>query len=99
MTPSNHYPVQCYRCGGDFDALAARWCNCGREVRSLVCPRCRNCFCSAPAPYRRQLWARAPRSLRESPQRFRQVMHLPEPGGEIADEVHWPTALVIDDDE
>ena len=36
MTPSNHYPVQCYRCGGDFDALAARWCNCGREVRSFV---------------------------------------------------------------
>jgi len=97
MTPSDRYEIQCNCCGAEFDALAARWCNCGREIRSLVCTRCNNCFCSAPAPYRRRFWERAPRALRESPQRFRQVMLMSGPEGEATDE--RPTVLVIDDDE
>ena len=59
------YKVPCATCGETFDAAKAEWCaDLGRD-RTLVCERCGNCFCGAPAPYRQRFWMEAPPVLFE----------------------------------
>lgn len=39
------YIVSCFNCRSLFDGAAANWCDCPREQRALVCPRCLRCYC------------------------------------------------------
>ena len=95
MTEQAVYKVTCFHCKRSYDALQASECDCLHHPRSLRCPHCSACFCSAPSSYKTDFWANAPRelwSLRKS---------LPEsrPGENAsADTVTRPLVLFADDD-
>jgi len=86
----------CFHCYAKFNETKPQWCDCARPLRTLVCPACRLCFCTAPLPYKREFWAAAPRSLRETPERFG-LGRAPAPR-ETTD-LSAPVVLVVDDDE
>jgi CheY-like chemotaxis protein len=88
------YQLKCHKCGSKFEGTAAQWCRCDSATASLVCDQCGDCFCSAPAPYRAAAWVRAPRDLRESPERFRLQHTSPPPVTS-----RHPVVLIVDDDE
>ena len=84
--------IRCHTCLKPIELQNVAWCSCEGATRSVVCPSCRRCFCSAPLPYKRRFWAAAPRHIREHSERFR--AHMPdmrEHGGAFV--------LVVDDDE
>lgn len=89
------YQVTCFHCKRSFDALQAFECDCLHHPRSLRCPHCSACFCTATAKYKTDFWANAPLelwSLRRS---------LPEsrPGdNEPAKGIVRPLVLFADDD-
>lgn len=91
--------VGCHNCEKKFDLLAARWCGCDGTPRTLTCPHCLQCFCRAGARYRERLWTSAPKSLRESTNRFRLG------DGDAARPSAFPAAmlvprvLIVDDEE
>jgi two-component system, OmpR family, alkaline phosphatase synthesis response regulator PhoP len=95
---SGRYEVACHRCQGAFDALQAAWCSCLVTERSLVCPKCRACFCQAPAPYKNGFWSRAPRSLWDRKFAEHRSDFVPQPNPEPADVVR-PLVLVVDDEK
>jgi CheY-like chemotaxis protein len=43
--------------------MQASWCSCLVAERSLSCPACLQCFCKAPAAYKKNFWSGAPRAL------------------------------------
>jgi len=89
----NNQPIlRCLQCSKPYDLQCPLWCSCNGVSRTLVCPSCLQCFCSAPLPYKRRFWTAAPRSLREHPERFRtaSVTHQ---------HVDARLVLVVDDDE
>jgi type IV pilus assembly protein PilB len=57
------YPVSCWNCLGEFDALAAVWCSDDPKNPTKLCPFCLRCFCEASAEYKRQFWRHAPAPL------------------------------------
>ncbi len=57
------YPVTCWNCLGEFDALAAVWCSDDPKNPTKLCPFCLRCFCEASAEYKRQFWRSAPAPL------------------------------------
>lgn len=59
------YPVTCWNCLGEFDALAAVWCSDDPKNPSKLCPFCLRCFCDATTDYKRQFWRHAPAPLVE----------------------------------
>lgn len=97
MAAPESHEVSCHACGRAFDALAAPFCSCLVSERTLVCAHCGQCFCKAPAAYKRQFWSGAPPALRD---RKRQEHHgeaaVPANRGE--DEVTRPLVLVVDDE-
>ncbi len=97
---SNGYLARCHACEARFDAMTARWCDCLKPLRTIECASCRACFCTAPLPYKRQFWERAPRELREDVRRFRvQIGTHATPIIAPPEGVHRPTVMVVDDDE
>jgi CheY-like chemotaxis protein len=96
----NGSEARCLSCSALFGADEARWCHCDRPTRSLRCISCGQCFCAAPAPYKRAFWNSMP-ELRLDPRRFRemgklgQLATLPPP---VAG-VRRPAIVVVDDDE
>ncbi|HEV8432805.1 MAG TPA: response regulator [Thermoanaerobaculia bacterium] len=86
----------CFYCYARFDETKLEWCDCVRPLRTLVCPACRLCFCTAPLPYKRDFWAAAPRSLRETPARFG---HDGAAAPRETTDRATPVVLVVDDDE
>jgi CheY-like chemotaxis protein len=95
---SETYPVACHTCEAKFDLLSAGWCACDKTPRSLICPHCSHCFCSAGARYKERLWNDAPKPLRESTSRFRlgdgEAASTMVPGSGAT-----PRVLVVDDEE
>jgi CheY-like chemotaxis protein len=97
------YAVRCHSCEIPFDAMSARWCDCLKPLRTLVCPRCQTCFCTAPLPYKHRLWEGAPRELKEDSRRFRVqigaqgVPATATPSSQVSG--RRPVVLVVDDDE
>lgn len=90
----NTQPVlRCLQCSKPYDLQVPLWCSCNGVSRTLVCPSCLQCFCSAPLPYKRRFWTAAPRNLREHPERFRTAS--------VAQHQHENArlVLVVDDDE
>jgi type IV pilus assembly protein PilB len=59
------YPVTCWNCLGEFDAVGAVWCSDDPKSPTKVCPFCLHCFCDASAEYKRQFWRHAPAPLVE----------------------------------
>lgn len=57
------YRTVCPTCGIAYDAVKAADCNCLSPTRSVFCPHCGNCFCSAPREFNDRFWADAPREL------------------------------------
>lgn len=92
------FSVVCPTCAGTFDLLTARWCGCNRTPRTLICPRCLKCFCSAGARYKEKVWNRAPKGLRENTNRFRlgDGGAAPQPSLSAAPP---PRVLIVDDEE
>ena len=86
----------CYHCYSKFDETKPHWCDCVRPLRTLICPSCHRCFCTAPLPYKRSFWTAVSRSLRESPERFSH--DAAAASCPIAD-ASTPVVLVVDDDE
>jgi len=97
------YAVRCHSCEIPFDAMTAQWCDCLKPLRTLVCPRCKTCFCAAPLPYKHRLWEGAPRDLKEDTRRFR--VQIGTQGVQAAATApslvsgRRPVVLVVDDDE
>lgn len=54
------YRVTCTSCGKPYDAEKAMECSCLQPVRSLHCPHCAACFCSAGRDVVREFWRHAP---------------------------------------
>lgn len=54
------YRVVCQGCGKPYNAETASECDCLHPVRSLRCPNCAACFCSAGPDALREFWRHAP---------------------------------------
>jgi type IV pilus assembly protein PilB len=59
------YPVTCWNCLGEFDALGAVWCSDDPKNPTKLCPFCLRCFCEASASYKTEFWRHAPPPLVE----------------------------------
>ena len=59
------YPVSCWNCLGEFDALRAVWCSDDAKNPTKVCPFCFRCFCEASPRYKQDFWTHAPAHLLE----------------------------------
>ena len=57
------YPVTCWNCLGEFDAVAAVWCSDDPKNPTKLCPFCLRCFCEASGEYKQQFWRHAPDQL------------------------------------
>lgn len=57
------FMISCYGCKVAFDAVEATFCSCLTRSRTLVCPNCLRCFCTAPTPFIRSFWATAPQVI------------------------------------
>lgn len=89
----------CIKCDWMFDVDEAEWCDCAAAQRTLRCPMCQACFCSAPLPYKRRFWEKAPRRIRESPHRFVKQFEAPAVHVDRSPAGKRPTLLIVDDDE
>lgn len=91
------HQVTCPQCGGRYNAMSASWCACISKDRSLLCPLCLSCFCSAPATFKTAFWDRAPAELwrrRHELKRAETAWTNPDPS-----EVQRPLVLIVDDDK
>lgn len=57
------YRVTCPSCGKPYDAEKAMECSCLQPVRSLHCPHCAACFCSAGRDVLDAFWRDAPAAV------------------------------------
>jgi type IV pilus assembly protein PilB len=57
------YPVTCWNCLGEFDAVGAVWCSDDPKSPTKLCPFCLRCFCDASPDYKQQFWRHAPPQL------------------------------------
>jgi type IV pilus assembly protein PilB len=65
---SEAYPVTCWNCLSEFDALAAIWCSCDPKTPTKLCPFCFKCFCESSETYKKDFWRSAPPRLLEESQ-------------------------------
>lgn len=59
------YVVTCPQCQAPLDCRNADWCSCLASERSLVCPSCLRCACTAPPSYKQAFWRGAPPELHD----------------------------------
>lgn len=92
-----NYTAYCSHCSARFDALEAPWCQCLHKERSVICPKCNQCFCSATTRYKQAFWMHAPPAMwaRKREEASRQTTFRNKP----LDEVGRPLVLVVDDDK
>lgn len=96
--PTPTYTVACQSCAHRFDAMEADWCSCLVSERSFVCPKCLQCFCTAPPVYKQRFWREAPKALWD--RKFVEQSEAfvppanPEPGS-----ARRPLVLVVDDEK
>jgi CheY-like chemotaxis protein len=90
------YPIQCWSCRQPFNALDAGWCGCVSKERSLTCPSCLTCFCSAPRSYKKEFWTAAPQAMwdRKIAEHKKESVR-PNPTPEDA---QHPLVLIVDDE-
>lgn len=93
----SQFALECASCSMTYDALQSEWCQCIVRERTLVCPRCRQCFCRADLDYKRSVWMSAPEVLwSRKQQAAREHSVLPE--NPLPENVRRPLVLVVDDD-
>lgn len=63
MEREKGYPVKCWHCMAEFNALESPFCKHASPTK--VCPFCLNCSCQAPENYRKNFWLNAPKQLQE----------------------------------
>jgi len=66
--------------------------------RTLVCPHCLKCFCTAPAAYKSRFWSSAPRALWDVKFKEHHEDSARAPNPE-PDQVTRPLVLVVDDEK
>jgi len=59
------YPINCFNCLSEYEAVEAIWCSCNPQRPTKVCPFCLGCFCAAGDPFKESFWRDAPESLRK----------------------------------
>jgi CheY-like chemotaxis protein len=92
------YIVECFHCGGIYDAMEAEWCSCLTRERSLVCANCLTCFCKAPPSYKEMFWLEAPARLFErKTSELKRQPQSPAPNPS-PDYVTRPLVLLVEDD-
>jgi CheY-like chemotaxis protein len=91
------YSIACNNCKHSFDAFAAPWCSCLVTERTLVCPRCEQCFCKAPPAYKSRFWSGAPKELWDRKFQEHHEQTAPRANPDPAD-VARPLVLVVDDE-
>ncbi|MGK2857427.1 MAG: response regulator [Thermoanaerobaculia bacterium] len=55
--------AECFHCQSSFDSVRSSWCDCVQRTRSLVCPSCGRCSCSAPLSWQFEHGSNTPRPL------------------------------------
>jgi type IV pilus assembly protein PilB len=65
MAVTSAYPVTCWNCLGEFDAIGAVWCSDDPKNPTKLCPFCLQCFCEASERYKQEFWREAPPALHE----------------------------------
>lgn len=90
-----NYLNQCHACKFEFDAAQANWCCCIVSERSLVCPKCLQCFCAAPPSYQNAFWTNAPKELLDLRQQQEDFTPWHNPDVQA---VRRPLVLLVDDD-
>jgi CheY-like chemotaxis protein len=97
MSTTPPFVVTCYSCKSSFDALTAGFCSCLSSERTLLCPSCLNCSCSAPPDFKRRLWTGAPPELWN--RKFAEHNRVPEePSNPAPEEAKRPLVLLVDDE-
>jgi len=94
-TPAK-YKVHCANCDERFDAMAAPWCSCIGNDRSLKCPHCGSCFCKASQTYKSEFWKLAPPEMWE--RRRNEQKETPKFTNPDVDEIARPMVLIVEDD-
>jgi CheY-like chemotaxis protein len=91
------YVVNCQNCRGAFDAMAAPWCSCLQKERTLRCPFCDHCFCTAPSSYKKEFWVGAPAGMwaRKQEEHGRSVPFVNPAVGETK----RPLVQIVDDEK
>lgn len=92
-SPAERFLISCYSCKVAFDALESTFCSCITKTRSLVCPNCLHCFCSAPAAFIRSFWTTAPVALWQRREELRSENAVP-----VESSAATAVILVVDDD-
>jgi CheY-like chemotaxis protein len=92
------YDVCCFTCNQMFDAARAEWCTCSDRDQTLVCARCGNCFCRAPAIYKERFWIDAPSSLFER-KMIGSKRNVSLEGNPTPADLRRPLVLLVEDDE
>lgn len=67
---SDEILINCWYCTMEYDLITAEWCKCNAEQPSKVCPYCLKCFCEASDEYRKEIWAKAPESIKNEKSSF-----------------------------
>ena len=91
------YEIDCYSCKENFDALDTVWCSCLSSERTLVCPRCLNCFCRAPHQYKQIFWDSAPEEMWDRLRQEHDHGRFDEKGPEVW-ETKRPLVLIVEPD-
>ncbi len=96
--PGETYRVTCWSCHAEFDALAARWCDCVTADRTRVCASCCRCFCKAPRSFKQEFWSGAPRALWDEKLAFKRHSAVLPPNPTPA-EAKRPLILLTEDED
>ncbi len=97
MQTETGYTVRCWSCSQPYDALAEPWCSCLYKDRTIRCPHCGKCFCTAPISVKQAFWIDAPppmwdRKRGEARAKFTFTNPPPE-------SLTRPLVLVVDDED
>ncbi|HEX2834808.1 MAG TPA: response regulator [Thermoanaerobaculia bacterium] len=96
---ANSYPVVCFTCRNEFNAVDADWCSCLAKERSLVCTNCLACFCKAPPSFKEKFWVEAPPRLFERKTAEARRQHAALQANPVVASVPRPLVLCVEDDE
>jgi CheY-like chemotaxis protein len=88
------YRVVCQSCSKPYNAETASECDCLQPVRSLRCPHCAACFCTAGPDALKEFWRHAPAAVWK-----RRLTPAEAPKEEEQElDPHKPVVLFADDD-
>ncbi len=96
METAVRYIFHCPQCSASYDALTERWCDCLYKDRTIRCPECGQCFCSASLSVKRQFWTDAPPEMWERKRNERAKFTFTNPP---AESLTRPLVLVVDDED